>query len=73
MEKSAQLERLALALSHVAQSEEVVNRQRNLIRQLERDGHPTDLAISLLREFEHALRLQREDLVRIRGTLADPS
>ena len=62
-----------LAHRHVAQSEEVVNRQRNLIRQLERDGHATDLAISLLREFEQTLRLQREDLVRIRGTLADPS
>jgi hypothetical protein len=46
---------LALAEEHVALARQHVARQKALIAELERDGHPTELALQLLGVFEETL------------------
>ncbi|TPJ82301.1 hypothetical protein FJ419_00490 [Mesorhizobium sp. B2-6-2] len=55
---------LQMAERHVCQGEALITRQRALIDRLARDGHPTDEARKLLREFleaqaEHVAHWQR--------------
>ena len=50
---------------HIAEGEAHIERQRELIRTLERDGHDTTQAQSLLEQFEYLLRFHREDRDRI--------
>jgi hypothetical protein len=46
---------LDMADRHVAQGEGHVTRQRELVRRLHDQGHPTDAAENLLAEFEAVL------------------
>lgn len=69
MDKLGILERLAEAERHVMQADRIVRNQQQLLRQLERDGHDTSTAKTLLAEFEHSLALYREDRARIRAEL----
>lgn len=70
MDKTLLLNHLRLAVKHVAGSERLVRRQRELVEELERDGHESALARQLLQEFEHSLELHRDDLRRIRTELS---
>jgi len=59
-----------LAEQHVAQSEEHVRRQRELVERLAAIGHDTTQAEYLLQEFEHGLTLHKADRDRILQQLA---
>lgn len=69
MDRTLLLNHLQLARRHVAESEALVVRQRELVEQLERDGRESDLARGLLLEFEHSLELHRDDLQRLQTEL----
>jgi septal ring factor EnvC (AmiA/AmiB activator) len=49
-------EHLAEANRHVAQAQKHIANQKKQIEKLERDGHEIDMAVSMLRALEHALR-----------------
>ena len=49
---------LALAEEHIATGEKNIARQRDLIAQLERDGHDTASARTFLRQFEQLQAMQ---------------
>jgi len=46
---------LVQAERHIAEAKEHIARQNQVIADLERDGHETDLAISMLHTLEHCL------------------
>ncbi|HEY5207765.1 MAG TPA: hypothetical protein VIJ63_24655 [Roseiarcus sp.] len=64
-------EHLELANRHVAGGQKRVQAQRDLADQLERDGHDTDRARTLLAQFEATLAFQVEHRDRILRELAD--
>jgi hypothetical protein len=49
-------ERLAEADRHVAKAEELIARQRGVVAELERDGHPAEEAYALLRTMIDSLK-----------------
>jgi len=49
-------EHLAEANRHIAQAQKHIANQKKQIEKLERDGHEIDVAVSMLRALEHALR-----------------
>ncbi|MBV9113427.1 MAG: hypothetical protein JOY67_11460 [Hyphomicrobiales bacterium] len=70
-------ENRALLKQHLAQAESDVvlgtghvERQRQIIAELERDGHDTEEAEQLLRTFEETLALHVEGRDRLRQELA---
>ncbi len=72
MEDRVQLrEHLALAERHVAEGERVVARQREIVAELERDGHDAAAAQArqLLAQFEELLALHVADRDRLRKEL----
>lgn len=64
-------EHLAIASRHVAQGEQHVSRQRELIAELERNGHNTAQATQLLVQFEELLAMHIADRDRIVRELAE--
>jgi len=56
---------LAMADRHVAAGNRVVIRQRQLISELEADGHDTREALALLARFEGSLALHLADRDRL--------
>ncbi len=62
-------EHLALAESHIAQGEQTVARQRQIVGELERDGHDARTARELLIQFEEILRTHFADRDRLRHEL----
>ena len=52
---------LALTERHVAEGKRHVARQRELVAELERDGHDTATALDLLRQFEELQALHVAD------------
>lgn len=62
---------LELANSHVARGEQRVRAQRDLAEQLERDGHDTHPARTLLSQLEATLAFQVEHRDRILRDLDD--
>ncbi len=65
------LERLALAERGVAESENLVRRQRELIDEFEGDNFVTILAKIVLSEFEETLAQQTADRDRLREALRE--
>jgi hypothetical protein len=63
------LQHLDLAERHVSQGRERVHKQAALLARLERDGHNTEQAKSLLEQLERALSLQIESRDRIQREL----
>jgi hypothetical protein len=59
--------RLQMAERHVRDAEAHVARQRRIVLDLSGHGHPIDLALELLDEFERSLRDHRASLERIRA------
>lgn len=68
---------LALADEHVALAMQHIARQKELIGELERDGHPIGLAEELLKLFEDTLasHIRHRDRLRATGdqAIASPS
>jgi hypothetical protein len=64
-------EHLALAERHVSEGERHVSRQRELIAQLERDGHDATQAHDLLLQFEELQEMHLADRDRLRDELAN--
>lgn len=60
---------LAQAERHVAEGERRIARQRELVAELARDGHDTDQATQLLRQFEELQALHVVDRDRLRKEL----
>jgi hypothetical protein len=56
---------LAMANRHIAAGNRVVTRQRQLITELEADGHDTREALGLLARFEDLLALHLSDRDRL--------
>ena len=61
---------LALAEEHVAKGERIVARQKDLVAELENDGHDTKEARSVLCQFEQVLQSHIADRDRLRDELA---
>ena len=66
MDRQILLDHLALAERHVAEGERHVARQRDLVAELERDGHETGMARALLQKFEELLAIHKADRDRLR-------
>lgn len=61
---------LALAEQHVTEGERIVARQRELLAELQRDGHNTISARELLALFESVQATHTADRDRLRAELA---
>jgi hypothetical protein len=70
MDRQMLLEHLAMANKHVETGERHVRRQRELIAELERDGHDTASARQLLEQFEKLQEMHIADRDRIQRELA---
>jgi hypothetical protein len=70
MSRDMLLRHLAQARRHVADGERHVARQRELVAELERDGHDTTQSRALLNQFEQMLALHIADRDRIEQELA---
>ena len=64
-----QMERLALAEEHVALGAKNVARQREIIAELERDGHDATQAWELLAQLEQLQAMHVADRERLLGEL----
>lgn len=62
---------LAQARRHVAEGEQHVSRQRELLAELARDGHDTTEAVKLLANFEDLQRMHIADRHRLERELAE--
>ena len=60
---------LALAERHIAEGEIRITRQREMIAELERDGHDTTAAQGLLAVFQHTMALYVADRERLQNEL----
>jgi hypothetical protein len=70
MDRAILLRHLASAEDHIAKGAEHIRRQREIVAELERDGHDAALARKLLVEFENMQRLnvtERDRLVKELG------
>jgi hypothetical protein len=65
MDRSTLLEHLAQARRHVAAGKRLIARQRELVAELERDGHDSSTAKQLLRIFEETQKLHVADRDRL--------
>jgi hypothetical protein len=67
----AMLERhLAKAEEHVERGAKIIERQRIIVAELERDGHNTAEALKLLAEFQRVQAMHIDDRDRLRDELA---
>jgi hypothetical protein len=73
MQRAMLVRHLEMARRHVAEGERHVARQRELVAELERDGHDTAQSRDLLKQFEELLALHVSDRDRIEQELtAEP-
>ena len=70
MDRQMLLAHLAQANEHVEMGERHVGRQRELVAELDRDGHSTTEAKKLLKQFEQMLAMHKSDRDRIERDLA---
>jgi hypothetical protein len=71
VDRTLVLQHLKPAEEHVAQGLEHIRRQREIIVELERDGHETKQARDLLATFLQAQAMHEQDLARLRGELGE--
>jgi hypothetical protein len=72
-DRATLLRHLEQARRHIAQAERHVARQREIVAQLERDGHDIYEAKRLLDQFEQFHTLQVTDRDRLEKELAEAS
>jgi len=66
--REALLDHLAMAERHIAQGAAIIDKQKSLILELERDGHDTYQSRALLRQFEDVQQLHVADRTRLIGS-----
>jgi hypothetical protein len=64
---------LTQAERHVSEGERHIKRQRELVAELERDGHDISKAVSLLARFQEMQELHVADRDRLRNELCKPA
>ena len=64
------LDHLALAERHIAEGSVIIDKQKLLITELQRDGHDTDKSRALLHQFEQIQELHIADRERLIAELA---
>jgi len=69
MDRALWEQHLFLAERHVAAGERHVARQREIVAELERQGHDSGVAVRLLDSFEKLLAVHRKDRDRLRADL----
>ena len=70
MNKAMILEHLTLTERHIAEGHQRIERQLQIIRELQNDGRDLATAMSLLTQFEELLLLHIKDRDRARAELA---
>ena len=70
MDKALWERHLALAERHVALAERNVDKQRQVLAELARDGHSTVMAARILALYEELLALHTNDRDRLKRDLA---
>jgi len=68
--RGALLEHLAMAERHIATGTAIIEKQKILILELERDGHDTSTSRDLLHQFEEIQQLHIADRARLVAELA---
>ena len=63
-------QRLELAERHIVLAERMVASQEQVVAQLQRDGHPTQMARRILKAYKDLLELHIEDRDRLKKELA---
>ena len=58
---------LQMVQRHVREGEAHVQRQREIITEMQERGAPTEMAVTLLEQFQDSLRQHRAHLVRIQA------
>jgi hypothetical protein len=71
MDRALWEKHLAQAEEHVALAERNVAKQKHVLAELARDGHPTAMAARILSVYEELLALHTQDRDRIRRDLRD--
>ena len=71
MDRARILRHLAEAEDHVAEGQTRLNRQREIVAELERDGHDSAMARELLRQFESVQAMHIAGLARVTRELAE--
>ena len=71
MGREGLLEHLAMSERHVATGTAIIEKQKRLILELERDGHDTSRSRDLLHQFEEIQQLHIADRARLVAELAD--
>ena len=69
MDRARLEQHLALVERHVGQGEAIIARQRQIVDELERDGHDIEQARALLAPFLESQELHIADRDRLRGEL----
>ena len=62
---------LELAREHVALGQKLVERQRQLVADLQHDGHPSEIARKMLAVFENVQKMHVENRDMILSEIAD--
>ncbi len=70
MDRALWEKHLALAEEHVALAERNVAKQRQVLAELRRDHHPTEMAARILTAYEELLALHTRDRDRLKRELA---
>lgn len=70
MDRKLEQQHLQEAERHVAEGREHINKQRQIIAELERDGHDTSTARELLETLEQSQRMHEEHRAHIKAELA---
>ena len=73
MERAMLLALLARAEQHIALGKEQINNQYRIIAKLESDGHDTEAAVELLKQFIETQQDNEQDRDRLMSKLADAS
>jgi hemerythrin len=71
MDRAMLSQHLQLAERHVLQADEHVRRQREIVEELERDGHDTRMARKLLAQFEKLQAMHIADRDRLARELSE--
>jgi len=70
MDRALWKQHLEFADRHVAVAERIVAAQKQILAELQRDGHATELADRILKAYEEVLELHIEDRERLKKELA---
>ncbi|MGD9880981.1 MAG: hypothetical protein AB7I59_27195 [Geminicoccaceae bacterium] len=70
MDRALWKQHLVLAEKHVAVAERIVGAQKQIVAELQRDGHSTDMAQRILKAYEDILELHIADCERLKKKLA---